>query len=293
MRKIIFTDEELKEFIKDTIEEYTEHNMIPHHDHNHVYTETNDNANMHHNIIPFIDESMEDMKEQYVNYNFVTLHGFGNPLMKVDGKYVARQPKYGLSMDEVIHTIKETYNLDDWQIIKRKNQISFIIADIDKNKTFIECDMKYLGYFLSFSEPIHIHEMHWLKMRFEPRTQEDESHRIKQYGLLLHMSPTGNTEHIMKEGITPQSKNKYFKYPNRVYLFKGDIEYRFLKRFGRGMARANGLPDSNAYTVFEVDTEKLPDDIKFYEDPNLDEGVYTEHTIPPSAIISHYNIYFE
>ena len=286
MRKIIITDDELKNFIKDTIKEYDEYGMLSHHTHN-------GDKDIESHSMPFIEETMDDLKEQYVNYNFVTLHGFGNPLMKVDGKYVAKQPKYGLPMDEVIHTIKETYDLDDWQIIKRKNQISFIIADIDKNKSLIECDMKYLGYFLSFSEPIHIDGMHWLKMRFEPNVQEDESNRIKQYGILLHMSPTGNTEHIMKEGITPQSKNKYFNYPNRVYLFKGDIQYIFLKRFGRGMARANGLPDSNAYTVFEVDTEKLPDNIKFYEDPNLDEGVYTEHTIPPSAIISHYNIYFE
>ena len=277
MRKLIFTDDELKQFIKDTIEEYDHHSHHIEHD--------------AHPII--IDNQMDEMKRQYVNYNFVTLHGFGSPLMKVDGKYVARQPKYGLPPEEVIDTIEETYHLDDWQIIKRKNQICFIIADIASNKTFIESDMKYMGYFLSFSEPIEMHGMKWLKMRFEPMKQIDESERIKQYGLLLHMSPTGNTESILKEGIKPQSKNKYFKYPNRVYLFKGDIEYRFLKRFGKGMAKANGLPDSNAYTVFEVDTEKLPDEIKFYEDPNLDEGVYTEHTIPPSAIISHYNIYFE
>lgn len=275
MRKIIFTDDELKQFIKDTIKEYQEQG-------------NNGSA-----ITPFIDDTMDNIKHQYVNYNFVTLHGFGNPLMKVDNKFVAKQPKYGTSVDEAADIIEDTYHLEDWQVIKKKNQISFVIADIDKNKTFIESDMKYLGYFLSFSEPFTIENMKWLKMRFEPRFQNDESNRIKQYGLLLHMSPTGNTESILRDGIVPQSKNKYFKYPNRVYLFKGDIEYRFLKRFGRGMARANGLPNSNAYTVFEVDTEKLPDDVKFYEDANIDEGVYTEQIIPPSAIISHYNIYFE
>ena len=284
MRKLIFTDDELKQLIKDTIEEYHEHMHYNHHEMS---------EHRHDIMLHVIDESMEEIKKQYVNYNFVTLHGFGNPLMKVDGKYVARQPKYGIPIDEAAHIIEETYHLDDWQIIKRKHQLSFVIADIDKNKTFIESDMKYLGYFLSFSEPIDIQGMHWLKMRFEPMRQSDESERIKQYGLLLHISPTGNTENIMKQGITPQSKNKYFRYPNRVYLFKGDIEYRFLKRFGRSMAKANGLPDSNAYTIFEVDTEKLPDNVIFYEDPNLDEGVYTEHAIPPSAIISHYNIYFE
>lgn len=278
MRKIIFEENEIKQLIHDAITEYNEHH---HHTHN-----PNESMGL-------LDETMHDIRKQYVDYNFVTLHGFGNPLMKVDGKYVAKHPKYGLPPEEVIDTIEDTYHLEDWQIIKRPNQISIIVADIGNNKTMIESDMKYMGYFLSISEPVHIEDMKWCKMRFEPRMQEDESNRIKQYGLLLHISPTGNTESIMKNGIIPNSKNKYYKYPNRVYLFKGDIQYRFLKRFGRGMARANGLPDSTAYTVFEVDTEKLPDDIKFYIDPNLDEGVYTEHTIPPEAIISHYNIYFE
>ena len=39
------------------------------------------------------------------------------------------------------------------------------------------------------------------------------------------------------------------------------------------------------YVILKINTDKLPQDVKFYIDPNLSNSVYTTDNIPPDAIV--------
>lgn len=49
--------------------------------------------------------------------------------------------------------------------------------------------------------------------------------------------------------------------------------------------KKNDKTFDGTYVQFTIDTDNLPDDVEFFDDPHGDKCIYTKNTIPPDAII--------
>lgn len=79
----------------------------------------------------------------------------------------------------------------------------------------------------------------------------------------------------MKKGLAPKTRNRKWKYPERIYL----------SRTKMGLYSLFDNPEFNEFeqpVALEVNLKDL--DIKLYRDPNFNGGFYTLDNIPPSHI---------
>jgi hypothetical protein len=118
---------------------------------------------------------------------------------------------------------------------------------------------------------------------------------------LYHVSPSFNDESIKASGFVPSNKNLTSSFHgNRVYFVLGsvnDVEgsakgfavdrlSRALKNTARDYAKQQGRKkkDFDTYTIFRIDVTKVPKTVKFYEDPENNEYVYTTDPVPANCI---------
>ena len=102
-------------------------------------------------------------------------------------------------------------------------------------------------------------------------------------------------ETIEKEGIIPKHSSKVFSYPERVYLFTDKNNSQELKLSGFLFAKLNkqeSIKEEIEYSLLFIDVDKLPKDMHFFYDPNMEKAVYTEQVIPPEAITKNFKINF-
>ena len=108
--------------------------------------------------------------------------------------------------------------------------------------------------------------------------------RLQVPHFLYHIGPTHKKKKILNRGLYSQKQSREgYSHKGRVYLVsKEGIDELFmgLQQHDWGTER-----DGTEYSVFKIDTAKLPKGIKFYRDPDLkDHGYYTYTHIPPQAI---------
>lgn len=197
-----------------------------------------------------------------------------------------------LPPDEVIHKICQKWNLASNCAIKlekpHKISVYLIIAKIGENEKLIEDDMKRLGYFLGWSKEISLMGVPYLKLQFEPycQLQEDITDEIKgKYKALYHWTPNYNVESIMRGGLVPNHQNSMFNFPPRTYLIATEPNSREMFVLGQKLCLKNeNLKNNGDYTLLQVDTAGLNDNIRFYYDPNSSIAIYTEQLITKEHI---------
>ena len=121
--------------------------------------------------------------------------------------------------------------------------------------------------------------------QFEPKYREEEYKGIEIGDFLYHVTTIGHYNKIIKQGFIPKSKNKIFDYPPRCYFFT-EKNVDFMKEF---MIDSRKAKEGEELVLITVDTNKLSDDIKFWDDQLFvgeDIAVYTYNNIPTSAIIN-------
>ena len=81
-----------------------------------------------------------------------------------------------------------------------------------------------------------------------------------------------------------KSINNLYNYPPRVYFLLGDITEEELMNVGDMLSITN--KNSNGkYIIFCIDISKIPEDINFYYDHNLEHSIYIEQQLTPDCII--------
>lgn len=106
-------------------------------------------------------------------------------------------------------------------------------------------------------------------------------------GKVYHLTPDINLDEIKRVGLKAKTENKLENHPERIYLFLNpDIKaYKYLAaqiwHYSRHKARIQN------YYLLEIDLTQLPGQ-KYFRDPSSGIaswiGIYTEQSIPPSAI---------
>lgn len=193
------------------------------------------------------------------------------------------------SAKQAKNEIMKKYNLKDWQVVitTRNNNVEVIViyAGILKNTKIIKQEMEKLGFFDSFSWVARKRTMIWRALKFEPLYQKDLTDEAFQFGVLYHLSLKKNLHFIKTQGLVPSHKNNLFKYPNRVYVFKGNTPIDEIIYLGSQLYQEDKSKDNNGhYILYRIDTSKIPDNVRFYGDPNYKYGYFTEGTIPTQAL---------
>lgn len=96
---------------------------------------------------------------------------------------------------------------------------------------------------------------------------------------LFHVTLTSKIEKIKKQGLTPKSYNKLSTHPDRIYLYNSQAA---LKSLLDRMKQLN--PKDQNYSVIEIDVADLPIYVRFFRDPNFENGYYTLSNIHPHEL---------
>ena len=111
--------------------------------------------------------------------------------------------------------------------------------------------------------------------------------RFPSKGKAYHLTPDIHIEEIKRVGLKAKTENKLENHPERIYLFLNPESkpYKYL-----GTQIWNSSRDKERiknYYLLEIDLTKLPGH-KYFSDPASGLaswiGIYTEQSIPPSAI---------
>ena len=67
----------------------------------------------------------------------------------------------------------------------------------------------------------------------------------------------------------------------------GSCTNQELSDIGRALCEANSDKRNNGnYSLFYIDTTEIPEDVKFYYDPNMPNAMYTYNELPISVILN-------
>ena len=191
-----------------------------------------------------------------------------------------------------LNILKSRFNYG-FEYKRGDNTFEVVFHQIDKST--LEDFMKYvgnLGWFPSYIET-EKYKGKWepkvysdavSKVRFEAKFDEEVVENIPNK--LYHITPTQNTDKILKIGLVPKTRSKASYHPERVYVGKS-IEG--IEKLAQPMYQRTG---NRNFTVVEIDTTTISGGyLKLYTDPNYNkEAYYTLNNIPPHAITKVKNI---
>jgi len=106
-------------------------------------------------------------------------------------------------------------------------------------------------------------------------------------GKAYHLTPDINIDEIKRVGLKAKTENKLENHPERIYLFLNPESkpYKYLGAQLWNQSRHKGRIQN--YYLLEIDLTQLPGN-KYFSDPSSGIsswiGIYTEQSIPPSAI---------
>lgn len=102
-----------------------------------------------------------------------------------------------------------------------------------------------------------------------------------KYNVLYHATPTANMPKIEQKGLLPRHKNKLGTTPPRIYFA---TSFNAAENIAYQLADFEKGKKSSSYTIISIKQTDLPENIKFYSDPDYGPGVYTYQPIPPEYI---------
>lgn len=108
---------------------------------------------------------------------------------------------------------------------------------------------------------------------------------IRKYDFIIHVSPQYFKQKILKNGFVPKSINTMFSYTDRVFFFKGDtpfkeIIYQIMDFDNNNKKKYN----NHIYTIYKIDTKKIPSNVHFHTDLTYPFGIYTTENVSPICI---------
>ena len=211
-------------------------------------------------------------------------------------------------MNTSVSILKKWYNsMTNYFNISILNNDTFEITIIDKISTSLFSilirDVNNLGYFPSVVYLVNENNMtnkfnydfdkinniimskNIIKLILVCEKKFDDEVIISD--IIYHVCKEQNISKILKNGLSPRSKNRISTHPERVY-FCLDIESceDLIDRF-KINDKIKNLPEQN-YKILEIDIPDLDRKIIFRKDPNMSkDGIYTYNNIPNKIIKLH------
>lgn len=236
----------------------------------------------------------EELDKQYVDLRLKMFGtGFGNHLFYDDEKIITEEIDRTLSIEETKDELKKLLKLSDWQISQRvipdqganKIQLIIVYADLDENKNIIIEAMNGCGWTIAKSGKKSMNDKVWIAMSFDPMYQSDVTSEALSFNYLFHITPSYNVPSINNVGLIPRSENRFFQYPDRLHVIKGNLSERQIYTIGIQLCRANNKVENDGnYTLYAIDTNKIPENVRFYYDPRYAGGYYTKMSIPKDCL---------
>lgn len=234
---------------------------------------------------------------------------FFNPVERFLYKCDYRKP---IIIEGLIHTYppEKTINyiskalkidLSCFEINHGENGIERIFVKINEQKTprkLVIAAFGYCGYFHSLDKEARTTGDGVIStLVFEQRNQKDDTVEILANNkVLYHVSPSVFEGSILKIGLSPRTKNNYFKYPERVYLIEEGCKETYIfnlawqisesisyDNFWKGID--NGYKDPYSWTIYKIDVGKMRKGTRLFKDPNWRYGIFTPDNVPPESII--------
>lgn len=185
--------------------------------------------------------------------------------------------------ETMMRYVMEYFNIPRFYMHDYENNgVKCIAIDLPKNERFqerVDKAMNLCGYFESIRTSIgDLNRIH-----YEPKFEEEE----KEIGnILYHVTHHSNKDKIKRIGLCPYSKNNMFNYPSRIYCFREDTPMNEIENAARALDNyASRDFDDGVYSILKIDVNELPNNMKFFADPNHKYGLYTLNNIPPNCII--------
>lgn len=229
---------------------------------------------------------IDELEEQYIDYSFDDKHNHFATTEEIN-----ENTDFKLQAKKAKQDIMRLFGLKDWQVVIRVRnynvEVILLYAGIFKNTKIIKSEMERLGFYPSMSAYTWKKWMLWKGIVFEPYKQSDLTAQAKKYGVLYHLSPSANHNDIKQKGLVPSSKNNLYNYPNRVYVFGGDVTLANINKLGQQLYNADKKKNkynNGKYFLYSIDIKQLPSDVIFQGDPNYGYGYFTEQPIPPECI---------
>lgn len=179
----------------------------------------------------------------------------------------------------------------DWQFIvtttKNGIQLILVYADDDVNGDILCKKMKFFGWSKSYElKPKEKNGIVVRAIGFDPMYQEAIDDVKERWKVLYHLSPKYNEETIMKNGLVPSTRNKFFKYPPRIYMVTPNIPMSELEKLASKLNKfEKNTENGEVFTIYRIKTNMIPDNVELFYDPRFDYGVYSTKPIPTSAIV--------
>lgn len=114
-------------------------------------------------------------------------------------------------------------------------------------------------------------------LQYEPKFDVEIGYNLK---ILYHLTPFDKLERMLKKGLSPRSSDNFFEFNNRIYFSKNIDPLYDLARRKFEIAS----PKSKKIKVFAILQVHPESRIRFFEDPNFPDGVYTMENIDRFSI---------
>lgn len=103
----------------------------------------------------------------------------------------------------------------------------------------------------------------------EPKFAFIEVTTLPKY--IYHVSPSIFKLKILKQGLTPNSKNDLLDYPTRIYFFTNENQLKEYVKLFYNTLPIKSQQRINSYDVYKINSKDV-DMIRFLKYPNLDVG---------------------
>jgi len=154
------------------------------------------------------------------------------------------------------------------------------------NETLIDNMFNTYGYFKSDTTEL---DKDFMSAEYESKYDEVFKEQLLKQKYLYHLTTEKKWEKIKERGIIVHNGKEGFNYPERSYFFVGLRPDEFLKQFFNEKVENNSKYEGGKFysvslALLKIDVTPIINKVKFYYDPNMDGGVYTEDYIPPQII---------
>lgn len=159
-----------------------------------------------------------------------------------------------------------------------------VYEDEEDDEVLLKSIMNRCGYFLkekikSFDEDDYYYDYYFTPKFSYECTEEAYSGDM----CLYHLTNNYYIDKILKIGLTPKTKNKIEKHPDRVYVTKKkNMSDKFIKQMYKFMTNHKNKPISKLY-ILKIDLSKC-EDKRFFWDPSAPNGMFTYENISPQCI---------
>lgn len=192
-------------------------------------------------------------------------------------------------INKTVEYVTRLFGLTNNQInVINKGNVHKILVMFENSKERREQMRKAMnlcGYELASENTENIHNV--IYQMYTQKFSDSLTNELKRrMSFLIHVTPSYNKEKILHQGFVPKSKNELFTYGDEIFFFTQDapIVHIVDQIYQKDCKIKNDL-NNHIYTLFQVRLNKIPNDVKFEIDPNLDFAVRTKDNISSNAII--------